>query len=101
MKKFALFIILLLTAGCAIQYNMHAANYSVTPARVNPAPIKAAIVVPEASTVKTIVRGEITNVIPEGQYIREMSRKYLSYAFQDILLINGKPYPSGIDAVFT
>jgi len=93
-------LLLLCVAGCATYHTIPYINTPVNPSRVRQVPLKVALVVPDASYVQNMTSGSLTETIPSGQYLRNLTRKFISYAFEDVQQVTGKPYPKNVDAVF-
>jgi hypothetical protein len=93
-------LLLLFVSGCAINHNIPYVNSPVNPSRVRQVPLKVALVVPDASYVQNKTTGNLTETIQTGQYLRNLTRKFISYAFDDVQQVTGKPYPQNVDAVF-
>jgi hypothetical protein len=98
--KITCVLLLLFVSGCAINHNIPYVNSPVNPSRVRQVPLKVALVVPDASYVQNKTSGNLTETIQAGQYLRNLTRKFISYAFEDVQQVTGKPYPQNVEAVF-
>ena len=109
MKKLNYFILalsFLLMSGCAIVHNIPAVDVSATPPFGDKIPIKVAVVLPDANFVLTKTRGlgglgggSLTEAIPAGKLVRNISHSVFPYMFEEVEFIQSDLHPPGIDAV--
>ncbi len=109
MKKLNYFILalsFLLMTGCAFVHNIPAVDVSVTPPLGDKIPIKVAVVLPDANFVLTNTRGlgglgggSLTETVPAGKLVRNLSRGVFPYLFRDVEFVQSDLHPAGIDAL--
>jgi len=98
LKVFIIAIALLFT-GCASRSDIPLVSSNTAPSPVRQIPLKIALDLPDASYLQVKTTGSLTETIPAGQYLRNNSRKFFSYAFEDVQQVSGRPYPTNVDAV--
>jgi hypothetical protein len=100
-----LFLLLFLTAGCAMQFNVPMVDVTATPPDIiRKLPLNAAILITDQMenytfTGQTDKSMEGTFTFPLGQMIRKNIFDMLSPAFNKAVLVKSKPYPQDIDVV--
>ncbi len=109
MKKTIYFILalsFLLMTGCAFVHNIPVVDVSVTPPLGDKIPIKVAVVLPDANFVLTNTRGlgglgggSLTETVPAGKLVRDLSRGVFPYLFRDVEFVQSDLHPAGIDAL--
>ncbi|MFH2075176.1 MAG: caspase family protein [Pseudomonadota bacterium] len=94
---FSWLMVFFLTVGCAVHHNIPAGNVNIAPPAVQKIPLKVAVVVPDSNYVMTKNTG-ITETVPAGQLINELSRRVFPYVFREAEITSNSSYPRGIDA---
>ena len=109
MKKINYFILalsFLLMSGCAIVHNIPAVDVSATPPFGDKIPIKVAVVLPDANFVLNntsglggLGGGSLTEAIPAGKLVRNISHSVFPYMFEEVEFVQSDLHPPGIDAL--
>ena len=93
--------------GCSFVHTIPAVDVSVTPPLGNKIPINVAVVLPDANFVLSNTRGlgglgggSLTETIPAGKLVRNISHSVLPYLFKDVEFVQSDLRPAGIDSVF-
>jgi len=93
-------------SGCAIVHNIPAVDVSATPPFGDKIPIKVAVVLPDANFVLNntsglggLGGGSLTEAIPAGKLVRNISHSVFPYMFEEVEFVQSDLHPPGIDAL--
>ena len=89
----------LLTAGCAVVHTIPAIDVSTTPPLGDKIPLKVAVVLPDANSVFTKTRGSLTETVPAGKLVRDISYKVFPYIFEEVEFTQTDLRPAGVDSL--
>lgn len=113
MKKFC-FLVLIFSAfmfsGCAVSYTIPYKDVPINNADLpsQKIPLKAGIVLPDENftLTKTYINpgmesNTVTHTVLFGKLMKNASQKIFPAFFEQSVIISGKPYPAGVDIIYT